>query len=281
MKRFKPVTPDVRKIAQYKIIEDLAVKAHINAEEEVTKRVNFLKNFLVNSKSKGYVLGISGGQDSTLTGWLAQQAVNQLRKETGEDYKFVAMRLPYGVQKDEDDAQLALSFIQPDVSVTFDIKPTVDAFKATYDAADEALTDYHKGNVKARARMVTQYAYAGMHNMLVLGTDWAGENLMGFYTKYGDGGVDLIPLNGLNKRQGKALLQFANAPEVFYTKSPTADLLDNSPGQTDEYELGISYDVIDNFLEGKDIDPEVHDIIVARYYATMHKRVLPFTPPVD
>lgn len=281
MKRFKPVTPDARKIEQFKIIEDLGVKAHINPQEEITKRVNFLKDFLLNSNAKGYVLGISGGQDSTLTGWLAQKAVAELRAETGEEYTFVAMRLPYGVQKDEADAQLALTFIAPDRTVTFDIKSTVDAFKESYDpAADEILTDYHKGNVKARIRMVTQYAYAGMHNLLVLGTDWAGENLMGFYTKYGDGGCDLIPLNGLNKRQGKALLQEAGAPEIFYTKAPTADLLDNNPGQTDEYELGLSYNVIDDFLEGKDIDVDIHEKIVERYYKTMHKRVLPFVPPI-
>ena len=106
-----------------------------------------------------------------------------------------------------------------------------------------ALGDYHKGNVKARMRMIAQYAIGGQEGLLVIGTDHAAEAVTGFYTKYGDGGSRfLLPLSGLTKRQGKALLMELGADERLYLKVPTADLLDEKPGQADETELGICYD---------------------------------------
>src|SRR5690606_34466988 len=106
-----------------------------------------------------------------------------------------------------------------------------------------------------RVRMIAQYAIAGQRSLLVVGTDHAAEAVTGFFTKYGDGGADVLPLSGLTKRQGRALLQHLGAPERLYTKPPTADLLDDKPGQTDEDELGMSYEQIDDYLEGKDVAP--------------------------
>ncbi len=105
--------------------------------------------------------------------------------------------------------------------------------------------------------------------------------MTGFFTKFGDGGVDLTPLTGLNKRQGKALLRHLDAPARLYEKAPTADLLDSKPGQTDETELGVTYDQIDDYLEGKNIDAAVAEKIEARYLATEHKRRTPVTPYED
>src|SRR5690606_34047939 len=113
------------------------------------------------------------------------------------------------------------------------------------DALAEPLRDFTKGNVKARARMIAQYAIAGQHGHLVVGTDHAAEAVTGFFTKFGDGGADVLPLSGLTKRQGKQLLEALGAPERLYLKLPTADLLDERPGQTDETDLGISYAQID------------------------------------
>ncbi|MCG6507300.1 NAD(+) synthase, partial [Vibrio parahaemolyticus] len=145
---------------------------------------------------KALVLGISGGVDSTTCGRLAQLAVDALTQEHATDqYKFVAVRLPYGEQKDEDEAQLALSFIQPTYSVSVNIKAGVDGLHAaSHDAlagtglipSEEAKVDFVKGNVKARARMVAQYEIAGYVGGLVLGTDHSAENITGFYTKFGD-----------------------------------------------------------------------------------------------
>lgn len=265
---------------QEEIIATLGVKPIINIEEEIRERINFIKNFVTkNPAIKGYVLGISGGQDSTLTGKLTQLAVTELKNE-GYEATFIAMRLPYGIQKDEEDAQLALNFIKPEKTLTFNIKPAVDAIEETYNQLpDEAkLTDYHKGNVKARQRMVAQYAVAGQNQLIVCGTDHYGEAVSGFWTLFGDGGVDILPIAGLTKGQGKELLKALGCPERLYTKAPTADLLDTVIGQPDETELGITYEVIDAYGRGEKVSPEDQEKIEARYLKTEHKRHLPITP---
>ncbi|MEH7245290.1 ammonia-dependent NAD(+) synthetase [Neobacillus niacini] len=261
---------------QKEIIQALNVKAEINPKEEIQNRINFLKSYLLKTKAKGYVLGISGGQDSTLAGRLTQLAVEELRAE-GHEALFIAVRLPYGVQQDEADAQLALNFIQADQEYSFNIKAAVDAVQLEYNSVTnkEPLSDYHKGNVKARLRMIAQYTFGGMEGLLVIGTDHAAEAVTGFYTKYGDGGADVLPLTGLTKRQGKALLKELRADEKLYLKVPTADLLDVKPGQADETELGVSYDDIDDYLEGKPVSQEIAEKIEHRYRISEHKRQLP------
>lgn len=263
---------------QTEVMSELHVKPVIDAAEEIRNRVNFLKEYCKKTKAKGYVLGISGGQDSTLAGRLCQMAVEELRAE-GYEAVFYAIRLPYGVQKDEDDAQLALQFIQPDKSLTFNIGAAVDAFAVTYEQSDEKpLSDYHKGNAKARMRMMAQYAVAGEHQCLVVGTDHAAEAITGFFTKYGDGGADVVPLTGLTKGQGRELLKELNANERLYLKVPTADLLDNKPLQSDEAELGMEYNDLDQYLVGNEIDPAAKAAIEQRYRNTQHKRELPASP---
>ncbi|NQX30051.1 ammonia-dependent NAD(+) synthetase [Microbacteriaceae bacterium VKM Ac-2854] len=263
--------------AQKQIISDLHVSPVIDPAAEVERRSGFLAEYLQHTSAKGLVLGISGGQDSSLAGRLCQLAVEAVRA-SGGDASFIAVRLPYKVQADEADAQLALDFIRADREVTFDIGRAVDGFTAEFgDATGEPLRDFVKGNVKARARMVAQYAIAGQANMLVVGTDHAAEAVTGFFTKYGDGGADVLPLSGLSKRQGKALLQHLDAPARLYEKAPTADLLDENPGQTDEANLGLTYEALDDFLEGLDVDPAVAEAIEARYLATEHKRQVPLS----
>ncbi|MDZ4045873.1 MAG: ammonia-dependent NAD(+) synthetase [Rhodoglobus sp.] len=266
----------MRKLQEH-IIEALNVRPTVDPATEITARVDFLKQYLLASRANGFVLGISGGQDSSLAGRLCQLAVEELRGE-GTVAEFIAVRLPYQVQKDEDDAQLALSFIQPDRSVTFNIHRAVDGFEDEYaDATGADMLDFTKGNVKARARMVAQYALAGQSGHLVVGTDHAAEAVTGFFTKFGDGGADLLPLSGLTKRQGRSLLVHLGAPERLYLKAPTADLLDDNPGQTDEANLGLTYADIDTFLEGGDVDPAVAELIEQRFLATRHKRAEPVT----
>lgn len=261
---------------QSKIMKELHTRSSIDPVSEIRIRVDFLKNYLIRSRTNGFVLGISGGQDSTLAGRLCQIAVSELREE-GLDKQFIAVRLPYGTQKDEEDAQLALSFIQPDKVETFNIKSSVDSFEKEYNktSLSQSLTDFHKGNAKARMRMIAQYAIGGENNLLVVGTDHAAEAVTGFFTKYGDGGADILPLSGLTKRQGKALLKELNASERLYLKKPTADLLDHRPGQEDETELGITYDQIDDYLEGKAVPDYAAEAIEKRYEMTLHKRQLP------
>ncbi|WP_051222590.1 ammonia-dependent NAD(+) synthetase [Agrococcus lahaulensis] len=263
--------------AQSAIIAALGSRPTIDPPAELERRVRFLVDYLAHTGAKGFVLGISGGQDSTLAGRLAQLAVERVRAAGGEA-SFVGVRLPYGVQHDEDDAQLALDFIRADREVTVDVKPGVDALEASIEAGVGEVDDYHKGNVKARARMIAQYAIGGQLGLLVIGTDHAAEGVTGFYTKYGDGGADVLPLAGLTKRQGKQLLRELGAVERLWQKAPTADLLDERPGQTDEAELGLAYEQIDAFLEGRDVEPAVAEQIVDRYTRTEHKRRMPVTP---
>ncbi|MCZ4518711.1 ammonia-dependent NAD(+) synthetase [Rhodococcus ruber] len=261
------------------ITRELAVQSTIDPVTEIRRRVDFLKDYLSSTPATGFVLGISGGQDSTLTGKLAQQAVTELRAD-GHEAEFVAVRLPYGVQADEDDASIALRFIDPDRTVTVNIKAAADASAA---ATAEALgttevRDFVRGNIKARQRMVAQYAIAGELGYVVVGTDHAAEAVTGFFTKFGDGGVDLTPLTGLSKRQGAALLRELGAPESTWRKVPTADLEDDRPALPDEEALGLTYEQIDDYLEGKDVSDDVAHKLEKMFMATRHKRAVPVTP---
>ncbi len=260
---------------QQQIIEEMGVRPQIDPAEEIDRRVGFLCEYLRLTGAKGFVLGISGGIDSSLAGRLAQLAVERLASE-GTEAEFVAMRLPYRTQADEADAQRALEFIRPQTSLVFDVEPATTGIERVYRAATGAdLTDFTKGNVKARQRMIAQYAIAGDRNLLVIGTDHAAESVTGFFTKYGDGGADILPLFGLDKRQNQALLRELGAPEAVWTKKPTADLLDATPGREDEDELGITYDVIDDYLEGREVTEEQAEAIEHRYLITRHKRTTP------
>ncbi|WP_099608644.1 ammonia-dependent NAD(+) synthetase [Vibrio coralliilyticus] len=263
------------------IRDEMRVLPSIDPQFEISRRVEFIKRKLQEARCKALVLGISGGVDSTTCGRLAQLAVNELNEETDGGYQFIAVRLPYGEQKDEDEAQIALQFIQPTHSVSVNIKAGVDGLHA---ASHEALAhtellpqqaskiDFVKGNVKARARMVAQYEIASYVGGLVLGTDHSAENITGFYTKFGDGACDLAPLFGLSKRQVREVAATLGAPELLVKKTPTADLEELAPQKADEDALNLTYDQIDDFLEGKPVSQEASDRLVAIYKATQHKR---------
>ncbi len=323
---------------QERIIRELGARPEINPAAEVDARVQFLVDYVKVTGARGLVLGISGGQDSTLAGRLCQLAVERIAggpsaaevraadpsvddvraadvgaagssidegstdggsagggsagggsaggsgagggSDAGLDrVEFIAVRLPYAVQHDEDDAQLALDFIRPQRVVNFNIQAAVDGFATEYgEVLGEPLADFTKGNVKARARMMAQYAIAGQRGLLVVGSDHAAEAVTGFFTKFGDGASDLVPLAGLTKRQGRQMLEALDAPERLYLKPPTADLLDDLPGQTDEASLGLSYAEIDDYLEGREVSDAVARAIESRYVASRHKRRMPASP---
>lgn len=267
---------------QQQIVEEMKVKKSIDPVQEIKTRVDFIKSKLIQSHCKSLILGISGGVDSTTCGRLAQIAINELNQDFDTDkYQFIAVRLPYGIQKDEDEAQLALSFIQPSHSISINIKEGVDGLhKANHIAlehtgllpTDSAKVDFVKGNVKARARMIAQYEVAGYVGGLVLGTDHSAENITGFYTKFGDGACDLAPLFGLNKRQVREVAAALGAPKQLVKKVPTADLEELAPQKADEDALSVTYDQIDDFLEGKKIDAEAEARLITIYRLSQHKR---------
>ncbi|TRT35626.1 ammonia-dependent NAD(+) synthetase [Lactobacillus mulieris] len=264
---------------QKEIIAYEHVLPEIDPEKEIRRSVDFLKDYLkAHPFLKSLVLGISGGQDSTLTGKLCQIAIDELRAETGnQEYKFIAIRLPYGVQNDASDAADAVAFQKPDVDLIVNIKDAVDKTVESLEKAGVKVTDFNKGNIKARQRMIVQYGIAGAYSGAVVGTDHAAENITGFYTKYGDGASDLVPLFRLDKRQGKALLKYLGCPEHLYLKAPTADLEEDAPDLPDEVALGVTYKDIDDYLEGKEVKLAAAEKIEAWWNKTKHKRELPIT----
>ena len=247
--------------------------------QEIQRRIDFIKHTLRQSGCTALVLGISGGVDSLVAGRLCQLAAEQLRDD-GYPARFIAMRLPYKSQADEHDAQASLDFIKPDQIDTLNIASSVDGLMASLAAseASAAQVDFIKGNVKARARMIAQYAVANLHNGLVVGTDHAAEALMGFFTKFGDGACDLAPLSGLTKTQVRLLGTALGAPANLVKKAPTADLEELAPGKLDEVAYGCTYDDIDAYLMGEPVSEQVRTIVESAYRKTAHKRALPIVP---
>ncbi|MFF7708461.1 ammonia-dependent NAD(+) synthetase [Pseudomonas sp. NPDC007930] len=249
---------------------------------EVDRRKAFIKHTLRSAGLRVLVLGISGGVDSSTAGRLAQLSVEELRAETGDaTYRFVAVRLPHGVQHDEADAALAMQFVRADEEATVNIAGAVKGLADTVShlgGLTPARRDFVIGNTKARMRMVAQYTIANAYDGLVIGTDHAAEAVMGFFTKFGDGACDLAPLSGLVKHQVRAVARYLGAPDSLVMKVPTADLEELNPGKPDEHAHGVTYAQIDAFLHGEAVPEEAYNIIASTYDKTHHKRALPFVP---
>lgn len=275
------LSPEQQQIQQ-QVIAELGVQPIIQAQFELARRISFIKHYLRQSGARSITIGISGGIDSLVAGYMAQRAVEQLR---ADDYEaqFIAVRLPYGVQADAADAEAAVQHIQPDRLLTINIQPATDAILHALRQAGQSFSsateqDFVMGNVKARQRMVICYAVAAAESGLVMGSDHAAELLMGFFTKYGDGAADLMPLAGLTKRQVREIAVQARAPIHLIEKVPTADLETLTPLRPDEAALGVSYGDIDAFLTGHTVSDEAFDVMVRNYRNGEHKRNLPASP---
>lgn len=260
---------------QQEIIEKLGVKPSIDPAAEVRKRVDFLKEYVTSSHTKGLLIAISGGIDSAVATALCKQATDELTQETGEEHITLGVFQPYGKQEDiEHSYSVAKKFNLKHVVET-NIQEAVDeiALEAEHGlktiGQPRHLTHQGKGNIKARTRMVLQYALAFELHLLVVGTDHASEALTGFYTKWGDGAVDITPLSTLNKRQIRQIAAYVGVPQGILDKAPTAGLWE---GQTDEGELGVSYEDNSSYLEGKEIDPKAKEVLENFYTRTEHKR---------
>jgi len=253
-----------------------------DAKKEIRSRIDYLKAYVVKTKTKGFVLGISGGVDSTATGKMCQKACSELRADGYEAY-FIAVRLPADIQKDEAEAMMAIDFIKPDVINVINVGPASQLISVQGSAEfnqwdlksqnlSAATIDFNKGNIKARMRMLAQYQLASFYGALVVGTDHNAELCTGFFTKGGDGQCDITVLNGLNKRQVRLVAKELGAPEILYAKAPTADLEELNPQKLDDEGFGFEYDKLDDFLEGKDIDEDTELKIIKQYEITRHKR---------
>jgi NAD+ synthase len=260
---------------QQQIIARLGVKPQIDVEEEIRKRVDFLKKYVTDYNLSGLLIAISGGIDSAVTAALCKQATDELKAETGKSYMTLGVFQPYGVQEDIADSYGVAEALGLEHTIETNIEEAVNEIVLEVEYGFKKLGIHRhvskegKGNTMARTRMVTQYALAFDLNLLVVGTDHASEALTGFYTKYGDGAVDITPLTSLNKRQIRLLAARLGVPQSVLDKAPTAGLWE---GQTDEKELGVSYEDNSDYLEGKPIGDEARQKLEKHYLRTEHKR---------
>lgn len=260
---------------QEDIIARFGVKPHIDEQQEIRSRTGFLKEYVLKSGARGLLIAISGGVDSAAAAALCKRATDELTQEQGKEYKTVGVFQPYGEQEDIADSYAVADALGLTHKAETNIGEAVDEITLETEYALKSLGVHAhlsrggKGNVKARTRMVVQYALAFDLNLLVVGTDHASEAITGFFTKWGDGAVDVTPLASLNKRQVRQLALALGVPEQVVTKTPTAGLW---PGQTDESELGITYDENSDYLEGKQIGELAREKLERQYARTEHKR---------
>jgi NAD+ synthase len=219
---------------------------------------------------KGAVLGLSGGLDSAVAGALAKRAFPN-------DALGVLMPC-HSDPADAEDALLVADHFALETA-TVDLSPVNDALVAALDAASPDL-DAHRlatANLKPRLRMTTLYAFANLRGYRVIGTGNLDELTIGYFTKYGDGGADLMLLGSLTKGEVRDLARELGVPARILEKPPSAGLW---PGQTDEGEMGLTYAHLDAFLRGGEVPPEVRARIEALREASAHKRALPKVAPL-
>jgi NAD+ synthase len=241
------------------------------------KIVEFIRSQILDSKASGAVIGLSGGIDSALTAYLTVEAL-------GKD-KVLGLMLPekgISTQTDIDDAVEIAKILGIDHNI-IEISNILASFSSAIPVFDRN-TKTANGNLKARTRMCILYYHANLMNRMVVGTGNKTELLLGYFTKYGDGGVDIEPIGDLYKTQVRGLSRYMGVPLRIIEKTPTAGLW---PGQTDEGELGVSYEMADRILsmlvdEKRKISeikgefpPGIVDRLAARISGSEHKRMPP------
>ncbi|MDE5545609.1 MAG: NAD(+) synthase [Malacoplasma sp.] len=219
---------------------------------------NWINGVLEESKTKGFVFGVSGGIDSALICAIASKFFKD---------KSLALRLDiYNSTKDVNDANLVINHFKIN-SVNKNLEQTFNAI--IKDLPDNKLA---KMNLKSRLRMVTLYYYAQVYNYLVCGTSNADEIYTGYFTKFGDSGSDFIPLANLTKNDVRECAKLLGVPNQIIFKDPSAGLFEN---QKDEDDLKVTYEMIDNFLEKKEIPKNDYERIEYLHRISEHKRNLP------
>ena len=219
----------------------------------------FLQEYLESSHCKGYVLGLSGGVDSSLVAAIARKAV-------GKD-KLHCYAIDIDSNKaDVEDAKKVAEELDLNLEV-INLSDTYHSYLEKLDGED--FIRLTKSNLKVRMRMVALFAYAQEHSSLVLGTDNMDERYVGYFTKYGDGAADLLPIVYLTKDEVRKAAELYGLSSILANRVPSAGLFE---GQTDETEMGVTYEDLDNFLLGKEVNPEAKDRIEYLHKISEHKR---------
>jgi NAD+ synthase len=242
---------------------------------KVEKTINWLREQVEKSKTKGLVLGISGGIDSALVSFLIKKAFPN---------NSLGVILP--CNSNSNDREDALKVIKAcnieyiEIDLTNEHRNILDKVKNELQHknlnSSENNLRLSDANLRARLRMSTIYSIANAYNYLVVGTDNAAELYIGYFTKYGDGGVDILPIANLTKREVKEWSLELGVPKDIIEKAPSAGLWE---GQTDEKEIGTTYDRVDDFIRGKEIPQKDSEIILELHNRTEHKRNMPNACP--
>ena len=238
-----------------------------NAKQYSIQIGAWIKNHIENAHANGVVLGMSSGVDCSVVARLCQN--------TGINTHLILM--PYGEDmnnsKSYSDAMELINKFNFDYHI-FDIKPAVHSLQIPSNSeilknANKTNIGLSRANIRPRVRMTYLYQYAQINNLLVIGTSNLSERTVGYFTKWGDGGSDLNPIGMLTKKEVYILSKYLEIPECIINKKPSADLWE---GQTDEEELGIKYEQIDDYiLNGTSGDEEIDNIIKRKNQAAMHK----------
>lgn len=238
--------------------------------KEATDRVEWIRQMTIASGANGVVFGNSGGKDCALTGILCKRAFPE---------KTIGVIMPCESRQnyttDADDAKrLAERFgIETRVvDLTEAKRALVSATGHALDRSDAEMVKRSLANINPRLRMTTLYAVAQTEGCLVAGTGNRSENTMGYFTKWGDGGYDFNPIGDLTVREVYAFLRFLDAPQTILEKKPSAGLWE---GQTDEAEMGITYNEIDDLLLEDKALPAVRERIERAVVKNAHKRTMP------
>lgn len=228
-------------------------------EQYLVEIEKFLKEYLESNKMDSYVLGLSGGVDSSLVAAIARKAV-------GKDRLYCYAIDIESNPKDVEDAKKVAKELDLNLEV-INLSKTYHSYLNNLSGED--FIRLTKSNLKVRMRMVALFAYAQEKKGLVLGTDNADERYVGYFTKYGDGAADVLPIVHLTKQEVRDAAKLYGVSEILANRVPSAGLFE---GQTDEKEMGLTYKDLDDFLLGKEIDSKVKERIEYLHKISEHKR---------
>ncbi|MFC4769668.1 NAD(+) synthase [Effusibacillus consociatus] len=242
------------------------------AQYTIDNLVWWIRERIHEANAKGVIVGVSGGIDSAVVSALCKKAFPE---------QSLGLIMPCNsIPEDRQFAEMVCTAIGLDFKV-MDLSETYNVMIKTAQSSGLVGTESHPlvgGNLKARLRMSTLYLAAQERGYLVVGTDNAPESVTGYFTKYGDGGVDILPISSLLKRQVREMARYLHIPEPVIKKPPSAGLYE---GQTDESEMGLRYDDIDDYIAGLEIPEDVKQKIQLMEARSQHKRELPPSAPKE